>query len=176
MVVVQVFSLLTSSQLVAWIINKNGMKEIAANIFLIFFAGSVAAQNGVGYGDSFKTVIVNKDPRFDELAAKQAELNKRYHIKTPKRVKGFRIQAANTQNRDEANAIKAELLRRFPDEKSYLLYQAPSFRVRIGNFLSQRDAFQLRKLITALYPNHGIYIVPDIIEYTPPQEDEEDID
>ena len=78
------------------------------------------------------------------------------------------MQVANTQNRDEANAVKAELLRRFPDEKSYLLYQAPNFRVRIGNFLTQKDAFQLRKMISALYPQKGIYIVPDIIEYTGP--------
>ena len=120
-----------------------------------------------------ETVIVNKDPRFDELAAKQAELNKRYFEKTPRRVRGFRIQAANTQSRDEANAVKAELLRRFPDQKSYLLYQAPNFRVRMGDFLTQKEAFPIRKMISALYPDRGIYIVPDIIEYTPPQEDED---
>lgn len=117
--------------------------------------------------DSFSTVIVHKDPRFDELAAMQAEINKRAYISTPQHVRGFRIQAANTQNRDEANTIKAELLRRFPDQKSYLLYQAPNFRVRIGNFLTQKDASQLRKMIAALYPDKGIYIVPDIVEHTP---------
>lgn len=117
--------------------------------------------------DSFSTVIVHKDPRFDELAAMQTEINKRAYISTPQHVRGFRIQAANTQNRDEANAIKAELLRRFPDQKSYLLYQAPNFRVRIGNFLTQKDASQLRKMIAALYPDKGIYIVPDIVEHTP---------
>ncbi|MEJ7681498.1 MAG: hypothetical protein WKG06_27330 [Segetibacter sp.] len=62
----------------------------------------------------FSTVIVHKDPRFDELAAMQTEINKRAYISRPQYVPGFRIQAANTQNRDEANAIKAELLRRFP--------------------------------------------------------------
>lgn len=135
---------------------------------------NVFAQQQDSSKETLATVIVHKDPRFDELAAKQAELNKHYYTETPRRVRGFRIQAANTQNRDEANAIKAELLRRFPDEKSYLLYQAPNFRVRIGNFLSQRDAFPLRKLITALYPDHGIYIVPDIVEYDPPQKEGED--
>lgn len=117
--------------------------------------------------DSVSTVVVHKDPRFDELAAMQTEINKRAYISTPQHVRGFRIQAANTQNRDEANAIKAELLRRFPDQKSYLLYQAPNFRVRIGNFITQKDASQLRKMIAALYPDKGIYIVPDIVEHTP---------
>ncbi len=121
-----------------------------------------------GYSkDSVSTVVVHKDPRFDELAAMQAEINKKAYLSTSHFVRGFRIQAANTQNRDEANSIKAELLRRFPDQKSYLLYQAPNFRVRIGNFLTQKDASQLRKMIAALYPDKGIYIVPDIVEHTP---------
>lgn len=138
-------------------------------LFLIisFFSISSAALQAQRFGkDSVSTVIVHKDPRFDELAAKQAEINKQAYITTPQRVPGYRIQASNTQNRDEANAIKAELLHRFPEEKSYLLYQAPNFRVRIGNFLTQKDAFQLRKMVSALYPQKGIYIVPDIVEYT----------
>lgn len=117
--------------------------------------------------DSGVSVIVHKDPKFDELAAKQAEINKKSYLNRSHYVRGFRIQASNTQNRDEANAVKAELLRRFPDQKSYLLYQSPNFRVRIGNFLTQKDAFQLRKMIAALYPGKGIYIVPDIVEHIP---------
>ncbi len=134
---------------------------------------SAASAQEIGY-DTTETVIVHKDPRFDELAAKQAEINKRAFQSGPRRARGFRIQAINTQNRDEANAVKADLLRRFPDEKSYLLYQAPNFRVRIGNFLTQRDASQLRKMISALYPDRGIYVVPDVIEYTPPNSENDD--
>lgn len=146
-------------------------------IFLIVVSvcivSPVIAQQPGFTKDSFSaSVIVNKDPRFDEMAAKQAEINKRSQRSGPRRVSGFRIQAVNTQNRDEANAVKAELLRRFPDQKSYLLYQAPNFRVRLGDFLTQRDAFQLRKMISALYPGKGIYIVPDVVTYTPPPEED----
>ncbi|HEX8356105.1 MAG TPA: SPOR domain-containing protein [Segetibacter sp.] len=147
------------------------MIKIFSLIIGVFVINSVSAQFDTGKTVN-ESVIVRKDPRFDELAAKQAEMNKRYFAKTPRRVRGFRIQAANTQNRDEANAVKAELLRRFPDQKSYLLYQAPNFRVRLGDFLTQKDAFQLRKTISALYPDRGIYIVQDIVEYTPPPEDD----
>ena len=148
--------------------------KILLFVIALFLFGSVNSQFIEVGRDSGVSVIVHKDPRFDELAAKQAEINKRSQRSGPRRVRGFRIQAANTQNRDEANAVKAELLRRFPDEKTYLLYQAPSFRVRIGNFLTQRDAFAMRKMITALYPGKGIYIVPDTVEYTPPEEEELD--
>jgi len=137
-------------------------------LIISLFIISPVIGHAQGYGkDSVSTVIVHKDSRFDTLAAMQAEINKKAYLSTSHYVRGFRIQAANTQNRDEANAIKAELLRRFPDQKSYLLYQSPNFRVRIGNFLTQKDANPLRKMISALYPGKGIYIVPDIVEHTP---------
>jgi hypothetical protein len=141
-------------------------------IISFFIIRPIIAQTAGYAKDSVFTVIVHKDPRFDELAAKQAEINKRSQVTAAGRRNGFRIQAANTQNRDEANAVKAELLRRFPDEKCYLLYQAPNFRVRIGNFLTQKDAFHLRRLISAMFPQKGVFIVPDIIEYTPPATEE----
>lgn len=146
------------------------MKELLLIISLFTISVFIAKAQEPGK-DSFATVIVHKDPRFDQLAAKQAEINKYAYMSTSHFVRGFRIQAANTQNRDEANAVKAELLRRFPDQKSYLLYQAPNFRVRIGNFLTQKDASQLRKMISALYPDKGVYIVPDIVEHIPAEDE-----
>jgi len=141
------------------------MKIVLLVIAIVTFQ-KLTAQSTALAKDSITTVIVHKDPRFDEMAAAQAEINRKAFVSGPRRRNGFRVQVANTQNRDEANAVKSELLRRFPDEKSYLLYQAPNFRVRIGNFLTQKDAFQLRKMISAMYPQKGIYIVPDIIDYT----------
>jgi hypothetical protein len=145
------------------------MKRVLVVVAILITINPLKGKSQVFNRDTFSSVIVNKDPRFDEMAAKQAEINKHSLATGPRRVNGFRIQAANTQNRDEANAVKAELLRRFPDQKSYLLYQAPNFRVRLGNFLTQKDASQLRKMISALYPGKGIYIVPDVVDYTPPQ-------
>ncbi len=142
------------------------MKAIISVISLFIISPLIAHSQGYRK-DSFSTVIVHKDRRFDELAAMQTEVNKKIFLSRSHFFHGFRIQAANTQNRDEANAIKAELLQRFPEQKSYLLYQSPNFRVRIGNFLIQKDAFQLRKKIAALYPGKGIYIIPDIIEHRP---------
>ena len=152
------------------------MKAIILVISLIIISPLIAHSQGYRK-DTFSTVIVHKDPRFDELAALQTKINKKAFLSRSHFFRGFRVQAANTQNRDEANAIKAELLQRFPDQKSYLLYQSPSFRVRIGNFLTQKDAFQLRKKISALYPGKGIYIVPDIVEHTPSADEvyEEDV-
>ncbi len=123
-------------------------------LLLLFFCFAslvnISAQ-GIEVGrDTGNSVVVHSDWRFDELATRQAEINKRAQKILPKRMQGWRIQAANTQNRDEANTVKAEMLRRFPDLKSYLLYQSPNFRVRVGDFITQKDAFKIRKMISAL--------------------------
>lgn len=139
-----------------------------------FFCATCSAQVVAPTIDTtVKTVIVKKDPRFDELAAKQAELNKKALQIIPQRRRGWRIQVANTQNRDEANTVKVEMLRRFPDQKTYLIYYSPNYRVKVGNFLTQKDAMPLRKMISKLYPDKGIYIVQDDIEYTLPADEEE---
>ncbi len=147
------------------------------SFFLLFFFISLCSfgQNPLFAKDTLSgTVKVYKDTRFDLLAAKQAEINKTAQKYIVKRVQGWRVQAANTQNREEANAVKTILLQQFPDEKTYLIYQAPSFRVRIGNFLSQKEAFPLRKQISALFTGKGIYVIPDIIEVTPSLDDEDE--
>lgn len=112
-------------------------------------------------------IIINKDPRLDLLSAKQKEINLKSSLLTSSgQVKGFRIQVLNSNRRDEADLIKSELLRRFPEEKSYLTYQAPNFRVRIGNFIDMQDAQKFRNRVAKLYPGRGIYVVTDIIDYS----------
>jgi hypothetical protein len=140
------------------------------SIFILLGSFSAIAQ----YDSSVAGVRVKKDPRLDVLSAKQAEINKRSKVLAGNGFKrGWRIQVANTQNRDEANSVKSEMLRRFPDQKAYMLYQAPNFRVRVGNFSTQREAETLKKMISLLYPNRGIYLVSDLIEYKILAEDDD---
>jgi hypothetical protein len=120
-------------------------------------------------GDS---IVVKKDPRLDVLTSKQAAINKRNSMMTSNgQYKGFRIQVISTRDRARAFQLKAELLSKYPEEKTYTLFQSPFFRVRIGNFLKKEDADEFRKLLSKTYPD-GVYVVPDIIEYTPTEEDE----
>jgi hypothetical protein len=133
--------------------------------FFIYFSAS--AQD---------SIVVKKDPRLDVLTAKQAAINKRTASMTSNgQYKGFRVQVLSTTDRAKALTTKAELLTRFPEEKSYTVFQSPNFRIRIGNFLKKEDAEAFRKVIAKLYPQ-GVYVVPDVIEYTPPADDEEIIE
>jgi hypothetical protein len=122
------------------------------------------------------SIVVKKDPRLDVLTNKQAAANKRNGMMTSDgKYKGFRVQVMSTRDRSKAMNTKAELLTRFPEEKTYALYQAPNFKVRIGNFIKKEDADAFRKMISRLYPE-GVFVVPDVIEYTPPEEEELIID
>ncbi|MBA4196373.1 MAG: sporulation protein [Chitinophaga sp.] len=121
---------------------------------------------------SSDTIIIHKDPRLDLLSAKQALLNKRASMITSAGMyKGFRLQVISTNSRDEAIRIKTDLLVKFPDQKVYLTFQSPSFKVRIGNFLKKDDAENFRNILSKYYPS-GVYVVADAIEYSPKEEEE----
>ena len=132
---------------------------------LITIIGAIAA-------DAQDSITVSKDPRLDILTVKQAQINKRTAMMTSSGLyKGFRIQVISTSNRDQAFRIKSELLSRFPDQKSYTMYQSPYFKVRVGNFIKREDAEKFRKLLNKYYPQ-GVYVVEDAIEYTFSEEED----
>jgi hypothetical protein len=121
------------------------------------------------------TVIVAKDARLDVLTTKQTQINKHASMLTSSgQYKGFRVQIVSTSNREQAFKIKSELLTRYPDQKTYVLFQAPNFKVRIGNFLKRPDAEKFRTQISKVYPT-GVFIVEDAIDYTPTKEEEENM-
>lgn len=110
-----------------------------------------------------------KDPRLDLLIKKQTELNKKVYMENNRTAQGFRILVINTSDRQKAMETKSELMRDFPDHKTYLIYQSPHFKIQIGNFRTRPDAESLRKQITRIYPN-GVIVIPSIIEVKPEDE------
>lgn len=150
------------------------MKIIIA--ILISLITSTAFAQQMMITESVGNIAVKKDSRLDVLAAKQAEINKKAVFLNTTHANGFRIQVINSSNRDEANTVKAEMLRRFPEQKTYLLYKAPNFKVRVGNFLTQREAEPIRKMIAALYPTRSIYLIAERVEFRPIDEESFDIE
>ncbi|MBU6158972.1 MAG: SPOR domain-containing protein [Bacteroidetes bacterium] len=108
-------------------------------------------------------IVVVKDIRYDLLSDKKAEINKKALLaRTP--VKGFRLQIMNTTDRAEALNAKSKMLTLYPEQKLYLSYQAPYFKLRMGNFREYSEASDFKKRINELFPK-GITIVPANIEY-----------
>jgi hypothetical protein len=123
----------------------------------------------ISRAQSAGTEIV-KDPRIDLLLKKQAELNRKVYLDNNRTAQGYRILVMNTNDRKKAMDTKSKLMRDFPEHKTYLVYQSPSFKIHIGNFRTRKDAENLRKQITKMYPS-GVIVIPSTIEVKP----EEDI-
>lgn len=140
------------------------MKRWIKPVLFVLFA---LAGHWAMAGDS---VIIRKDPRLDVLSAKQLQANQRSAMMTSSgQYKGFRIQVISTTNRDEAFKMKADLLGKLPEQKTYVIFQSPSFKVRVGNFLKREDAEKCKMQLNKLFPQ-GVYIVEDAIDYTPAEE------
>jgi hypothetical protein len=123
------------------------------------------------FGVKSQSITVVKDPRLDMLLKKQAELNKEVDKLNNKTGPGFRIMVINTNDRLKALDVKSRMMSDFPEEKSYLVYQSPYFKIMIGNFRIRQDAESLRKKIIEIYPT-GVMIVPAQVEYKPEKDEE----
>ncbi len=80
---------------------------------------------------------------------------------------GYRIQAftANNAQAAKVNATKRAkaIAMRFPQYRAYITYKAPSWRLRIGDFTSQREAQEAMQRMKRAFPNYAFTIVRDRI-------------
>lgn len=63
-------------------------------------------------------------------------------------MQGFRVQVFSTTNIDVARARKAEFEAAFPDEWFYLEYEAPTYKLRAGNFKNRFEADRFARTLT----------------------------
>lgn len=136
---------------------------------LIFFVACGALQAQMVRDTLANGAVIVKDMRYDSLSRKKAEINKKATIaRTP--VRGYRLQIINSTSRSEALDAKSKMLSLYPQHKLYLLYQAPYFKLRMGNFKEYAQAAVLKKEINDFFPK-GITVIPSNIEYKQEQED-----
>lgn len=145
------------------------MKKIGLFCLLISLAAFAHAQ--MMTDTISNSVYVIKDSRLDLLTKKKAEINKKA-ADSKRTSKGYRIQVLNTTDRNQALAAKSKLLSAYPEHKTYLMYQAPYFKIRIGNFVERSDADGLKKQLTRMFPA-GVFVIPSDIE-TKPEKEKED--
>lgn len=67
-----------------------------------------------------------------------------------KEVNGFRVQILATKNIETASLFEQEASERFGhlDHKTYLIFEAPLYRIRVGDCRERSDAEALRDLAT----------------------------
>src|SRR6187399_3565609 len=109
------------------------------------------------------SVIVHKDPRIDLLVKKQVQINEETSREARRVGKGYRLLVINTNKREEAAAAKTTVYTYFPELKSYLLYQAPFFKLKVGNFKEKKEAEEYQQRLQKYFPK-GVFIMNDTIE------------
>lgn len=109
------------------------------------------------------SVVVHKDPRIDLLIKKQIQINEETSRDARRIGKGFRLLVINTNKRDEAVAARTKVYTFFPELKSYLIYQSPYFKLKVGNFKERKEAEEYQKKLQKYFPK-GVFIMNDTIE------------
>lgn len=104
---------------------------------------------------------IRQDPRITDLIVRHTQINQRKHG-----TDGFRLEiffSSESKAREHAMRVRNEFNLVFPDVASYLLFQTPNFKVRIGDFRNKSEALKAKAYISSKYPN--AFIVKDMIQF-----------
>lgn len=76
--------------------------------------------------------------------------------KNIKYAQGYRILAYTGNNRATAFDLRKAIIGRMPEERDYLTYVQPTFKLKIGDFYSRMEANQALQQIRNIVPNASI--------------------
>ena len=113
-------------------------------------------------------ITINSDPNINELIGKPSAKTNSSGV-VSMRLRGYRIQAFSgnqPQSRAEAEAKKSDIKSLFPDISADVKYNAPFWRLRIGDFRTSEEATNFMKDLKRKYPSLGneMNIVTDEIK------------
>ncbi len=122
-----------------------------------------SAQMNEGKPDSTATITSNLkivgDPRIETLLQIHRDESARR-----KGVEGFRLQiytGSGDDSKQEAYRVKARFLSLYPHVEAYVVFQAPEFKVRVGNFRDKSEALRARSRFQGEFFN--AFLVEDFI-------------
>ncbi|MCX7607374.1 MAG: SPOR domain-containing protein [Bacteroidia bacterium] len=72
---------------------------------------------------------------------------------------GYRIQVLTTTSRQAADSLRFHLLETFITTGIYMIYESPSYKIRVGDFLDRKEAEAWLERHGREFP--GAFIVPD---------------
>lgn len=114
-------------------------------------------------GDSASTIKMYGDVRLQKYTKKKVVATG-----PPKgnyRTKGYRVQIYNGTDRKAANDARTSFMRTHPGLRSYLVFKAPYFRVRVGDYINKQDAANLANNLGGLFDTHAV--IQDVINVSP---------
>jgi len=78
---------------------------------------------------------------------------------------GYRIQVYSGTTKKESNQARASFLSKYPRMATYEVYNAPNFKIRVGDFTNRFEALLFLEEIRNMFP--AAYLVNDIVEFKP---------
>ena len=85
-------------------------------------------------------------------------------LKAKKGVAGWRVQLMFKTKKEELKQLKIAFIKLYPEIPAYLEYEAPYYRIRVGNCRTKLEAIKIKYLISKNFP--GAYLVPEIINFS----------
>ena len=85
-------------------------------------------------------------------------------LKAKNGVEGWRVQLLFKAKQKEIVQLKVDFINHYPEIPAYLEYDAPYYRVRVGNFRTKLEAIKIKHQISKHFP--GAYPVPEIINFS----------
>lgn len=101
-------------------------------------------------------ITINEDARIAGLMNQYKDYNLRKEF-----TDGYRIQLMYTDVRDEVYKSKSKTYGEFPDLPSYVEYEQPYYKLRIGDFSTRLEATYYLNKVIPVYS--GAFIVKDKI-------------
>ena len=77
-------------------------------------------------------------------------------------IKGYRVQIVISQNEQELQDVKIEIEKSI-DEQTYIIFELPNYKLRVGNFLNRKEAENFQKKIVRL-GYRTAWVVPTMVE------------
>ncbi len=131
------------------------MKIVPLFLVLFFTTLFAAAQDTTSLAKN-PNLTVYQDSSLTRLTADYKNYNRLKDV-----TDGFRIQVTYTDIRSEAYNSKGQMYKEFPELKSYVEYDQPYYKLRLGDFKTRLEATYYLQQVIILYP--GAFIVKDKI-------------
>lgn len=106
-------------------------------------------------------VTINSDPRIDNLVKLHTAYNEAFPV-----ISGYRIQIfmkSGNEALNMAEVVKATFIRKYENVNAYLIFVAPYYRVRVGDFRTRLEAEKFLLQISRKYPN--AWVIKDEINF-----------
>lgn len=132
--------------------------SIIITLILTFTINVLAADEGL--------VIINQDNSLDQLVHQNTGISQ-LTANNAISVSGYRVQLFSGNNpqtaKQDALKLEKELTEFYPEIKSYVTYNAPFWKVRIGDFTSYYEALLFSRRLKVDFPRfeNEIYVMKE---------------